>query len=156
MQCVEDCKEIHKREINWTPGEKSKTPCEAQKHSESSHTAKVLKATPVLQVMRVLLLDATKLNHHHDEHAEVQQEHNTEICHHCNIEGDVVFQPTAVEKKRAITKDTESSLVKICRLKIPVNRSTNLLAGTSLLHKLDIQHIVYKTGTYQPTPLSYT
>lgn len=84
--------------MNSTPGEESEAPGEAQKHGESGNTAHLLPAAANLHVVRVLLLNAAQLDHHHDKHGEVQQEDETEVRHHSNVEGNVIFYPATVGK----------------------------------------------------------
>lgn len=96
LQGVKDGEEVHECQVNGPPGKKGKAPGEAQEDGYPRHTACVLQCGAVKHIVRVLSLYPTQLHQHHNEHDEVEQKDDTEIGHHCHIEGNVVFQPAAV------------------------------------------------------------
>lgn len=50
--------------------------------------------------MGVLLLDTWKLSHNNDEGQQAQDKDQEEIGHHTHIEGYVITQPAATERKQ--------------------------------------------------------
>lgn len=96
LQGVKDGKEVHEWQVNGPPGEKGEAPSEAQEDGYPRHAAHILQGGAVERIVRVLPLYPTQLDQHHDEHDQVEEENDTEIGHHCHVEGNVIFQPAAV------------------------------------------------------------
>lgn len=96
LQWVKDGKEVHECQINGPPCKKRKAPSEAQEDGYPCHTARILQCGAVEHIVRVLPLYPIQLDQHHSKHDEVEQKNDTEIGHHCHIEGNVIFQPAAV------------------------------------------------------------
>lgn len=100
LQTVADGEEVHERQVDRSPGKKGKAPGEAQEERYPRHAAYILQCGAVLQVVRVLPLDPTQLDQHHDEHDQVEEKNDTEIGHHSHVEGNVVFYPAAEKEAK--------------------------------------------------------
>lgn len=96
MKGVENGKEVHKGQVDRSPGEEGEAPRETEEEGYSHHAADVLQSAAVNRVVWVLLSYPAQLHQHHDEHDEVKQKDDAEVGHHRHVEGNVVPQPAAV------------------------------------------------------------
>lgn len=96
LQGVKDGKEVHEWQVNRPPGKKGKAPSEAEEEGYPHYTACILQCGAMKCIVRVLPLYPAQLHQHHSEHDKVEYKDDTEICHHCHIEGNVIFQPAAI------------------------------------------------------------
>lgn len=97
LKGVENGKEVHKGQVDRSPGEEGEAPRETKEEGYPHYAAYVLQSGTVNGVVRVLLSYPAQLHQHHDEHDEVEQKDDAEVGNHRDVEGNVVSQPAAVE-----------------------------------------------------------
>lgn len=100
MQSVEDGKEVGKNLIYC---EESKSPSNSQQKCKASNTPKVLNACFSLSTKLFFLFNATQLDQHNNEHADIDQEYHTEVSHSSNIEDNSIFNPAAETQEYSLS-----------------------------------------------------
>lgn len=97
LKGVENGKEVHEGQVDWSPGKEGEAPRETEEDGYPHHAAYVLQGGAVNGVVRVLFSYPAQLHQHHNEHDEVEQKDDAEVGHHRDVEGNVVSQPATVE-----------------------------------------------------------
>lgn len=99
LQRVADGEEVDEGGAQWTPGQQSEAPAEAQQHQEAHDAAQVRQNPPVGRlVLGVLPFDPGQLHHHHDEDQQAEDEDQAKVGHHSHVESHVATQPAAEQK----------------------------------------------------------
>lgn len=110
LQSVENGKEVSKYLIYC---EESKSPSNSQQECEACNTPNVLNTGFSLSTKLFFLFDATELDQHNNEHADIDQEYQAEVSHSSNIEDSSIFNPAARTQEQPVNHYQKQKLSKI-------------------------------------------